>query len=593
MVVSRSTSPRASVLVALLAGLLFLPAAAEQTSLQYLLDHAAELHVTAPWQASDEILDRIGPRLDEADDEQRAHYLTMRTRNQGLAGNLPTALEIVPEILRLDISPERKLRAIGLGANLAMQSSQYELAFDYLIRGLALEPEVSNPRKRAIFFNQASHMHIDVGELSRARNYSERAIELAALSGDQRTQCTAAYRRAYILKTANDHHAAEQAYHHALELCRAANDPVIIASAEYGLADSLRQMGRSEEADRLFGQALLGHQDTGYLTGAVQTRLAWAKLNYSRNDIDEARRLLQGLEQDLERLQHWDLLATFHDLQSRIARRDGDYLLALSHQDALIKAREHFLDRDRSMRLAYLEVAFDSQVKEQELALLREQARVASLQEESRRQQHRLRLFGYAVATFLVVLLVLLLWHALRQRRHYLQLSVIDGLTGLLNHTRFFDAVKPLIEQARQHGSPLILVLADIDHFKQINDRYGHLAGDEVLRRVAHCFRNTLVSHGPIGRIGGEEFAACLPDCDPEKGLQLVEAVRKELIACDLGEIEDRITMSFGLAALQSGDGDDLELLRQRADEALYQAKHEGRDRIILAKSRSTSRTAG
>jgi diguanylate cyclase (GGDEF)-like protein len=575
-------------LVSLLVGLLSLPVSAEEPSLDELLELAAELHVTAPWQESDAVLDRIEPRLMEASDEQRARYLVMRTRNKGLAGNLQTALELVPEILRLDISPERRLRAIGLGANIAMQARQHELAFDYLNQGLTLEPDVGDPIQRATLFNQASHMHIDVGELSRARNYSERAMELAALSGDTRTLCYAAYRLAYIEKTANHLGTALHNAREALQLCQASNDPVVIASVKYHLADSLRQMGRLDEADRYFQLALQGHQRSGYLTGLSQTRLDWAKLQFSRDRIEEAQRLLQNLDLDLTQLQRWELLADYHELQSNIARRNGDYVQALNHQDAHIEARERFLDHDRAMRLAYLEVAFDSQVKEQELALLREQTRVAALQEESRRQQQRLRLLGYAVATVVLVLLVLLLWHALRERRHYRQLSVIDGLTGLLNHTRFFDAAKPLIDEAHQQGKTLTLVLADIDHFKQINDRHGHLTGDEVLRQVARCFRDTLVDHGPVGRIGGEEFAVCLPNSSLGLGLRLVETLRQALAVCDLGDIDDRITMSFGIAELQPDE--ELEMLRLRADEALYQAKHEGRDRIVVADSQPTPR---
>jgi diguanylate cyclase (GGDEF)-like protein len=576
------------VLISLLVGLLSLPVSAEEPSLDELLELAAEVHVTAPWQESDAVLDRIEPRLTDASDEQRARYLIMRTRNKGLAGNLQTALELVPEILRLDISPERRLRATGLGANIAMQARQHELAFDYLNQGLTLEPIVDSLIQRATLFNQASHMHIDVGELSRARNYSERAMELAALSGDTRTRCTAAYRMVFIQKTADELEIAIKSAREALQLCRAANDPVLIAAVKYHLADSLRQMGRLDEADRYFERAWRGHQQSGYLTGLVQTRLDWAKLQFSRGRIEEAQRLLQDLELDLTQLQRWELLADYHELRSSIARRNGDYVQALSHQDAHIDARERFLDHDRAMRLAYLEVAFDSQVKEQELALLREQTRVATLQEESRRQQRRMRLLGYAVATVVLVLLVLLLWHALRERRHYRQLSVIDGLTGLLNHTRFFDAANPLIDSARHNGTALTLVLADIDHFKQINDRHGHLTGDEVLRQVARCFRDILIDHGPVGRIGGEEFAICLPGSDLRQGLTLIEALRKALAECDLGGINDRITMSFGIAELQPDE--ELEMLRLRADEALYQAKHEGRDRIVVADSQPAPR---
>lgn len=556
----------------------------EEGSLARLLESAARVHVTAPWEESDAILDRVEPLLEEASEEQLAHYLIMRARNVGLAGNLRAGLDKIPRILSLDISQGRRLRVLSLGANLAMLLRQYELAFDYLNRALALEPEVFSPEKRVILFNQAAQMHIEVGELDRARAYGERAMQLAAEADDTRVRCTSAYRLAYVEKVAENFESAEQAHRDAIALCKAANDPVFIASAKFHLADTLRQSGRYEESDQYFQQAFEGHQDSLYATGLAQVRAAWARLNLERGRIEDAEQLLDGLDEELIRQSRWELLAEYHQMRSEIARSRGDYRQSLEHQDAYIQARERFLDHDRAMRLAYLEVEFDSKVKEQELALLREQAQVAELQKETRRHQQRFRALGYLSGTFVLLVLVLFLFHALRERRHYRKLSVRDGLTGLLNHTRFFDAAQPHISEAAQKGTPLTLVLADIDFFKQINDRYGHLVGDEVLRRVARCFDDVLDGDGPVGRIGGEEFAACLPHTTLDQALTRVEKLRQALTEVDLGKVDEPITISFGIAELRPQEG--LESIRSRADNALYEAKNEGRDRIVLADPR-------
>lgn len=563
----------------------------ESASLAELLESTARVHVTEPWEKSEAMLDRIEPLLGEATEEQLAHYLIMRTRNLALAGNLRGGLDKIPRILDLDISRERRLRVLSLGANLSMLLRQYELAFEYLDRALALEPEVISPEKRVILFNQAAQMHIEVGELERARAYGERAMQLASESDGARVRCTSAYRLAYIEKTARSFESAEQAHRDAIALCKAANDPVFIAAAKFHLADTLRQSGRYEEADEYFRQALKGHQASRYATGLIQVRVAWAKLHMERDRIEDAEQLLDGLDVELINQSRWELLAEYHRMRSDIARSRGDYRQGLAHQDAYIQAREQFLDHDRAMRLAYLEVEFDSKVKEQELALLREQAQVAELQEETRRQHQRFRMLGYLSGTFVLVVLVLFLFRVLRERHHYRQLSVRDGLTGLLNHTRFFDAAQPHITEAAQKGTPLTLVLADIDFFKQINDRYGHLVGDEVLRRVARCFNDILDADGPVGRIGGEEFAACLPQTTIDQALTRVETLRQALNEFDLGEVNEPITISFGIAELMPQEG--VESIRSRADDALYQAKNEGRDRIVLAEPRPGPNAAG
>jgi diguanylate cyclase (GGDEF)-like protein len=187
---------------------------------------------------------------------------------------------------------------------------------------------------------------------------------------------------------------------------------------------------------------------------------------------------------------------------------------------------------------------------------------------------------GYIVAAFLVLILILLLAHTTRDRRRYRQLSHQDGLTGLNNHTRFFEIADPAFESARMSGKPFTLILADIDLFKGINDEHGHLTGDEVLRRVSARLREVFGERGIVGRIGGEEFAIALPGHEPSDVRAPLEELREKLRSSRTEDDRIRVSMSFGVARAD-GDASLIEL-RQRADEALYEAKRQGRDRVVF-----------
>ncbi len=166
--------------------------------------------------------------------------------------------------------------------------------------------------------------------------------------------------------------------------------------------------------------------------------------------------------------------------------------------------------------------------------------------------------------------------------RQLQELAVTDPLTGMLNRRALFALIRREIdrEKRRQHG--LALIVFDIDHFKGVNDRYGHAAGDLVLQHVAAVTGKIIRQTDAMARYGGEEFVIVAPETDKAGALQLAErmseALRSTAIAVDHEVL--RVTASFGVAALRPGE-DELEQVLKRADQALYAAKAAGRDRVV------------
>lgn len=156
-----------------------------------------------------------------------------------------------------------------------------------------------------------------------------------------------------------------------------------------------------------------------------------------------------------------------------------------------------------------------------------------------------------------------------------------DDLTGLANRRYFFERLESALAHASRHGRPLSLLMADLDHFKQVNDRFGHAGGDTVLR----AFGRLLSEDGRAGdlpaRIGGEEFALMLPDTDAKQARHVAERIRQRLAELRPLGPEHQFTVSIGLA-LSQGDQQPDALLR-RADRALYAAKDGGRNRVVMA----------
>jgi diguanylate cyclase (GGDEF)-like protein len=170
-----------------------------------------------------------------------------------------------------------------------------------------------------------------------------------------------------------------------------------------------------------------------------------------------------------------------------------------------------------------------------------------------------------------------------RDRDRVNLLATVDGLTGALTRVAIEQRLQQEIDYARLDGRPLSVLFIDIDHFKRINDSFGHAAGDACLRQVVQCVRRRLRDHDALGRQGGDELVAVLPGAALEDARGVAEDIRAALAASplQLGEASRSCTLSMGVAELRPGER--IEALLQRADTALYASKADGRDRVSVA----------
>lgn len=170
------------------------------------------------------------------------------------------------------------------------------------------------------------------------------------------------------------------------------------------------------------------------------------------------------------------------------------------------------------------------------------------------------------------------------------KLAMQDELTEAYNRRGFLKAAEKELARMRRTGAPGCLLMLDIDHFKQVNDRYGHDGGDLVLKGFAESVRQDLRPSDVFGRLGGEEFAVLLPDTPMESAARIAERIRSGIAAgkVEFGGREIRVTVSIGAAELSAAGGDTLQTMMNLADVRLYQAKASGRDRVVYSDAPST-----
>ncbi len=171
----------------------------------------------------------------------------------------------------------------------------------------------------------------------------------------------------------------------------------------------------------------------------------------------------------------------------------------------------------------------------------------------------------------------------IQRARAIRSLMVRDGLTGLFNHSVSQDLLTREVARARRNGQPLSVVLIDIDHFKQVNDRYGHQMGDRVLKSLARLLRQRLRTTDVIGRYGGEEFLVVMPDTRAASAAMVIDSLRERFAHIEHQREGEPLRVTFSAGVAEWSLGMDTGSLLEKADAALYQAKNQGRNLVVIA----------
>lgn len=254
----------------------------------------------------------------------------------------------------------------------------------------------------------------------------------------------------------------------------------------------------------------------------------------------------------------------------------GDYKSALQHFYNEDRLRSELFTEERARATAELQQKYEAEKREREL-----ESRALQLT-----AQRNARNFFIALSLLVFVVAVANYGRYRGKRREAElldRLARTDTLTGLANRRAVLEAFAQEQRRVQRGATPFAVVLADVDHFKQVNDRFGHDIGDEVLKRVADSIRASARDMDQPARWGGEEFLVLLPSCPREEALAIAERMRTHLreLSIDANGQPLAVSASFGVSAFVPGE--ELDACIRRCDEALYRAKHAGRDRVIAA----------
>jgi diguanylate cyclase (GGDEF)-like protein len=403
-------------------------------------------------------------------------------------------------------------------------------------------------------------------------------------AGETSTLADVVYNLARAEDGAGRFDAARADYERTMRLCEAIKDDICMAYARYQLGGMLGRAKQPAPALVHLDAAQEAFSRIEDADAVAQIRIERARALIQLRRLDEARAELKRALAEHERDKQLPAIEDGYELLSEIERSGGNNVAALQAlQQAFAMHRQ--LDRaSRDRDMTRLRIQYDSEKKEQENRFLLNER---SLNEAALADAGRIRRLQGLVLVLAATLLVMAAWVGLRQWRQaraYRLLAMTDELTTISNRRSIQTYLAQQAAEARASQKPLAVVLLDIDHFKKINDRFGHTAGDAVLKRVAQICQGALRNADRIGRTGGEEFLVVLPRTNLHDAREIAERLRVHVETSRFEEwgSELRTQISAGIGLWSAEDRDPMAVV-QRADAALYRAKQNGRNRVEVA----------
>lgn len=523
------------------------------------------------------LLDRI-EGLAPLSRPQSSYLSYLQAWRRGYAGEYDIAIPMYQEVIKNSGEANLQFRATASMVNALVIARRYHEAFTYLDLLVERLPTIEDRSARSQAYHMAAYLNNQVGQYELAEDFSQK---LTRESPDGRGECMGRQLQVESLYKQKRLDPDGEEIRGALQACARVNEIVFGNFARTFAARELLDRQQFREAADMINAVYDEVQDTRYPHLISQVDVVLAQAYWGLRDLARAKvYALRAVERSVPSQATEPTVAAYL-LLYKIAQEQGDIRAALGYHEKYADADRKNFDDVSARSLAYQMARHQSIANKLQIDALNKQNQVLQLEQDlGAKAAETSRLY---IAMLVAGLLMVFLWAFYTKRRqlHFRTLSQRDGLTQIANRPHFLQVSQRALDECRRTRQEAAAILFDLDHFKIINDRHGHAAGDHVLRKVASVCASYLQSGQYFGRIGGEEFAILLVGCDEDRAVGLAEMLRTAVRASGAGGVCDDkpVTASFGVTSTTKADY-ELNHLLACADAALYKAKREGRDRV-------------
>jgi diguanylate cyclase (GGDEF)-like protein len=495
-------------------------------------------------------------------------------------GRYPEAETVLRDIMAHADDDALAARATAMLMNNLTNQGKYAEAYAMATRAADTLPSVTDPVARFVLLANLSQMLTFAGEPELGLKYAD-MMQQATPAGQ--SLCQAVVQKVIALEGARQLTSQSPELQKAIDTCNADGQSLFANAAVLILVDRLFDEQKLADALAVIRRITPAIEASRYFQHVNDLKSARARIFEKMGNAAEARKAATEVVAMAHPGDTNEALRFAYRVLYAIEKAQGHRALALDYYEHYVVQDQGYL-RDANVRNAAYEAANQHfRAEKLETEGLSKENRILRLQQAlDAKAVETSRL--YIVVMFLV-LLSIIFWmvRIKRSQLRFKWLSSCDGLTGIFNHQHFMSESARVLQVLEKRSGDGCLVFLDLDHFKQVNDTHGHALGDAVLKHAVAICKGQLRNADLLGRLGGEEFGMLLMDTPRLQGSVVAERIRLALAASPL--VVDDLVISFsasiGLASTDSA-GYDLQRLCRASDAALYQAKHMGRNRVII-----------
>lgn len=514
---------------------------------------------------------------------QRWHLRLLDAQQLSFDGDYGKADPLLYDIMDHSGDQTLLIRAMARLIQNKFSSHHYVDAYTLANTLMADLPKVADPTARLegmdrviIMLNGAA-----IGQYDLALQY---AREMKATLPSAAAQCLADMGETNSLLYQGKLLSTDPRFRQAIDTCLAAGHPLSADSLRLNQASAMIDEGHAKRAIAFLHRIAPAIRENHYPPYLASLKVTLAQAYLSLADTVNARNFalttttMSGANSTL-----WILQAAY-DVLYKAEKMSGHDAAALAYYEKYVALDKTAVDHARARALAYQMVKQQVLAKKLKLDALDKQNRILQLRHALAVQSQKTSRLYIALLLLAIVFITLAMFWLRRSQLRFRRLARHDGLTGVFNREYFFETAGHTLRRLHRTRAGACLVVLDMDHFKQVNDTYGHAAGDEVLRQTVAVCQQELRGSDVFGRLGGEEFGILMPTSTREQGIEIATRIRRSLAATPMvlnPEITIMVSASFGLA--WSADcGRTLRELLIDADAALYCAKDGGRNQVAV-----------
>ncbi|WP_147291814.1 GGDEF domain-containing protein [Alteromonas aestuariivivens] len=513
-------------------------------------------------------------------EQERFFFEYLQAYFSTFSGDLAHTLNLYSDLLPNLAPGELKIRTLGSMLNIATSMSKWQQSFEL---GSILESELQGPYSLESKFNAYHNLakaKLFAEQYSLAKYYVERMLDGVFDKASHR--CIAYTTQNEFLDRIDEYPLDfESRANHAISECRAASQSFYEILNQHLLFRYYISNSQLNIADSLIVKIKHGIEQFGFVYADSAIRSAFAEYYLLKQDLPTAReQALKVIDADPNE-QYAETLITAYTTLAEVAKREGNFEQAYQYLNKKTELRDSFHKQSVAKSLAIQQAKFNLAEKESELALMSERYKLAKA--ESELSVVQLRNNRLLLGLVCVLLAGLCLW-SFRNRTVQQRLRVLattDPLTGLYNRAHFTDIADGFLQSAKLNNQTVSLMLLDLDHFKRVNDDFGHKVGDWVLREVVRYLHELAPKSATLARMGGEEFAVLLRETCSDEAMKLAEVCRTavETLETHMTGKKFNLSASFGVCDTNQ-TGYKLDTLLSAADLALHQSKKYGRNHV-------------